>query len=329
MYEKLLYKKSPAITMSNKVDERPQIPHDVFEYQFDKGYINPFGIIVSGLRVHRESMYSAQLPLGYLHAVRLSISPLLKNRIDYHGQLLSVTHAYYDNFYHFTLECLLKIFLLREHIGQPDTKILMPEMQKKFHKEWFEILGLSDHVMTIEETDIMMPRNIITCSFPATSSNQHREIINDFREWVLGKVTPLIHAKKNIKKVFIGRAIDGRRNIHNREEVIGIFEKYGYVYMEMDNLSLLDQLNVFINATHIAGLHGAALSHLTFARRDAQVIELINKNFHVHFFEKICLALEISYVAVQCQPASDIDNPNHADIEVDMHGLEKILSVQA
>lgn len=326
MHTNLLYKQAAPIVIENKIDERPQNPHDVYEYVIDNGYANPFGIVMHGLNVHAESMYSGQLPIGKLQTARLIISTLLKNKVAHHGDALSITHAYYDNFYHFSMECLIKIFLLRKHLEQNSTVIIMPKRQLRFHKEWFDLLNLSEKVLTVEDAEIVSPRKIVTCSFSANSSNQHREIINDFREWVLNKIQRANKNKPRYKKIFIGRKFGSRRNIKNRGEVIDVFERHGFAYLEMDNISLGEQINIFMNATHIAGIHGAALSNITFARRDAQLIELMNEELHVHFFEKICSALMIPYINIQCKQVAGLSSQNHADIEVDIHNLNLILS---
>lgn len=320
---KILYKEPNKIVVPKK-DQRPHDIYPVYEYIITKSYANPFGIIISNNRIHIESMYSDQLPLSLLQQIRLKTSFLLKKKIKHTEPVLSIMHGYYNNFYHFSLECLVRIFLLKDHLKNNNAKILLPKGLKSYHYEWLELLGLQDQVIMAEHNTVIMSEKLITCNFPANSSNYHQEILKDFRNWVLSKIN-LKENNHDHKKIFIGRKNEIRRKITNIEQVKKITNQYGYKYIEMEDFTLEEQIKIVQASTHIVGIHGAALSHLIFAHKNTKVIEIINIDFHFHFYEKMCLALKIKYSSLLSEQTKKKDNPNHSDITVNTDDLRKAI----
>lgn len=180
-------------------------------------------------------------------------------------------------------------------------------------------------MLHVDDGAVVTSGRVITCSFAANSSNQHRGILHGFRDWVLAAPGLRAQQSQYPRRIFVGRPAGKRRAIVNGEAVAEICTAHGFATVDMERLPLSAQIGMFANATHIAGLHGAALSHLAFAAPSAKVIEIKNRDFKFHFFEKICRGLDISYTKLNCRPAIESADPatrNHADVIVDTDRLD-------
>ena len=323
-----LYAGATPITVDDEEDAAAQQPYDVYRFDLNGGVANPFGIVTTCGRVHIPSMHSDQLPLPISQSVRLGLAHRFKPRVCHDGQVISFLSALYTNFYHFSIECLQRLFLLKDVLQDPGAALIMPKSALGFQTAWLEFLGLGHRVILVEDGAVVRGSRVVTSTFAANSSNQHSGILRGFRVWIRAAPGLRTLSSQHPQRIFVGRPAGWRRGIVNSEAVADVCSAHGFASVDMDQLPLGEQIRMFANATHIVGLHGAALSHLAFAAPAARVIELKNRDFKFHFFEKICRGLDISYTKLNCQPAVESDDPatrNHADIIVDTQRLTTVI----
>jgi len=77
----------------------------------------------------------------------------------------------------------------------------------------------------------------------------------------------------SFKKIFLARR--GPRSLINQVEVDKVVTKHGYKVIFMEDYSVLEQLSIAAQATHVVAVHGAAMSLLVANRRIDSVIELL------------------------------------------------------
>jgi capsular polysaccharide biosynthesis protein len=240
-----------------------------------------------------------------------------------------VTHIFYNCFYHFYHEVVAKIYLLQNMLSGK-ARILMPDTLYPFHHAIIDLLSLRRHILFIPNNVVVKADAVVTCSFPAESSNYHPEILWGFRRWLFERVGFVDAVPGVRRKIFVGRRA-ARRNIVNLDEVRELCRSFGYTYVEMEDLEFRQQIGVFAHATHIVAIHGAALSHLIFAPLTCRVVELMHDNFNVHFYQKMCATLGIRYSMLRCKihgsPAIKTED-RHLDMLVDINRLGRALADQ-
>ena len=98
------------------------------------------------------------------------------------------------------------------------------------------------------------------------------------------------------KKIFIQRK-GKTRGITNQEEVAHHYRKTGWAVVELEELSLAEQITLFHHAEEIVGEHGAAFTNLIWCRPGCRVMELCADNFLNGCYEGIslCLGLQHSF----------------------------------
>lgn len=142
------------------------------------------------------------------------------------------------------------------------------------------------------------------------------------------------------EKVFVSRKAS--RRIKNEELVSGIAKDFGYEKFYFEELPVGDQWRVLANATHVLGIHGAALGSLGFrnsAHRGVKLCELLPAGCVIDVFRKYLSVLGGNWVGVRgivtYQVAREIDSPlkyrNHAwdDFSVEPDSICEALERQA
>jgi capsular polysaccharide biosynthesis protein len=80
--------------------------------------------------------------------------------------------------------------------------------------------------------------------------------------------------------IFISRSKAQYRKIENENDVVEIFKKYNFQVYFLEELSLLEQINLFKNAKIIAGLHGAGFTNMIFSEENTVIFELYSHYYH-------------------------------------------------
>ena len=99
----------------------------------------------------------------------------------------------------------------------------------------------------------------------------------------------------NINKIFISRGDSENRSYDQERLVSQIFLEAGYEIIRLAEYSVLDQVNMFFNATHIAGLHGAGFVNTVWCRRKVKVWEFFHRNHFNSCYSSLCHLLGHEY----------------------------------
>jgi len=314
-----LYPESELIDLKGREDNDPQISEKINLYKVPNALITSYGYTIKNFSVLEES-------ISFRHRKTISFKNIisfvfLKRKISVQTTAISIANGWYDSYYHFTLECLPKLFLMRDFIDK--ATLIFPSKISKFHQQWFDLLGVTK-IKYINNDEIVKTPLALTCNFPERDLNHHNIILPEFRNWILEH----INNKDSIgyKKIFIGRKNPMHRKLLNLEEVKTTLQNEGFTYVEMEDFSIADQIKLFYNAEQIVCLHGAALSNLCFSKPKTKVLDLIHKQFKQWCFLKMSIILDIDYAVFSCSGTNNnAILPGHQDISVDISKLTNIL----
>ncbi len=85
--------------------------------------------------------------------------------------------------------------------------------------------------------------------------------------------------------IFVTRSGKRGRNLANEKEIVSFLAGIGFEIVELDHLSLLDQIKLFSNADLICGIHGAGLTNILFCKTSVIVLEIFPADFiRVHYY---------------------------------------------
>jgi hypothetical protein len=287
-----LYPSPRHIDIGNFIDNDKSVQEPIDAIFVENAYIGYYGYITKKFKNiehivsprHRNTIPFKSIISTYI----------LKKKIKISEPAISIMNGWYENFYHFSLECLVKIYILRNYNGT----IVFPSKLHGFHKEWIAIFGLKN-ITYIEENEVVETPLAISSNFPNRDLNHHANILPEFRDWILSKVS-----SKNVlicNKIFVGRRTASKRNLTNQQELKIELAALGFFYIEMEDFSVEEQINIFRHADYIVGVHGASLSHLMFCKPNTKVIDLIHEEYHVFCFLKLSKILNINYDLIFCK----------------------------
>jgi hypothetical protein len=319
MVEKVyLYPAPKLIDLGTNTDQDPPVSEEVYLYKVPDAIITTYGYVINKFSVLKGS-------ISFRHRNSVTLLNVfsflfLKKKIKINNECLTISNGWYSSYYHFTLECLPKLFLLREFI--PNSTLVFPKQINAFHQQWFDILKIKN-ICFITDDQVVKTSLALTTSFSSRDLNHHNIIIPEFSKWVLSHIpdTSIIYPKK----IFIGRKNPSHRVLLNRDSVLDMLSAFEFKYIEMETFSVEEQIKIFNNAEQIVCVHGAALTNICFCKRGTKIIDLIHKDFNQLCFLKLSLILGLNYSMLGCEGPESKELPGYRNIHVDTESLKKIV----
>ncbi len=236
-------------------------------------------------------------------------------------------------YFHWFLDALPRLIAADDHSarsGEP-TRVIVPASLRPWQEESLALLGV--------EAERRLPhlpprrgglevRHLIAgvahrwqrqglAPFDAISPWAIRQLAQRFAEAV-----PIHSAGATPKRLFLSRRGASNRAVVNEDAVMEILEPHGFVALRCERLSLVEQISIFRDASHIVAPHGGALTNLIHAR-GGHLLELFQSNHGVRpeFFQ----LASINGVAYRFLLCSNVSGGN--DIRVDVDRLKEWLGM--
>ena len=102
------------------------------------------------------------------------------------------------------------------------------------------------------------------------------------------------------KGIYISRR-NARRSPENETEVENTFQNLGFKVLELEKLTLLDQIASLSQASMIAGVHGAGLTNAIWLKKGSKVLDIVNENYWTECFHRLCALKEVQYAFHKCE----------------------------
>jgi hypothetical protein len=219
------------------------------------------------------------------------------------------------NYHHWLLDVLPKIYLLKKKkLFEKIDYFLVPSYESEFQIKTLKILGIqkkkileSKKYKHLIADEIYSTSEISDISF----NNIFYWNINFIRKTFLRSVqNRKLHF--NYKKVYLDRGEghlvknnndlyslkDNYRLIINEDEIKSYLISRGFKIVKSQDLSFLDQIDLFSNLDCLISLHGAGLTNLIFSKPKTKVIEIRTENNTNNFPYKISKLLRLNYHSI-------------------------------
>ncbi|MDJ0518128.1 MAG: tetratricopeptide repeat protein [Trichodesmium sp. MO_231.B1] len=253
-------------------------------------------------------------------------------------------------YFHWMVDILPRIEILRRNginFEQIDW-FLINSIQQPFQKETLRILGIPEEkIIESDSYPYIQAKKLIVPSFPSHlgwlekfALEFHRQtFFNNFNHGLLKNGLALGEKLNNQvddsypEKIYISRNKAKYRKVINEETVVDLLSQYGFITIELETLSVLEQITLFANAKVIVSPHGSGLTNIIFCSPGTTVIELVSPNYIRHYYWVISQQLGLKYYYLigeeySYYPIRQImyPNPLTEDIIINFSKLEKMLS---
>jgi capsular polysaccharide biosynthesis protein len=108
------------------------------------------------------------------------------------------------------------------------------------------------------------------------------------------------------RRIYISRRSARWRRVINEAEVLACLHPWGFAPVQMETLSLPEQIALMQGAEAVIGIHGAGLTNLAFCPPGTTVIEILPSSAVLPYFWIIAQVAGLRYfplVAPVCDPA--------------------------
>jgi capsular polysaccharide biosynthesis protein len=243
-------------------------------------------------------MYSADT-----HGRSLASNPMINGRVSSDGKIVVATYPEPrlaidtqcifvggdHNYSHWLFRNLLKLSTLDDAGLLYRFPWLLNIDLLPHQLEYLHLLGVDparripvDRGQVIRCTSLIVPALLTT-----------KETIQEGVTWIRKKLADkLLPSTQADQLLYLSRDDAPRRHIANEQELFQRLSKMGFRKLLVGRLSIEEQIREFSSARVIVAPHGASLTNMIFAPKDASIVEISSSNFaHVDDFRRIANAV--------------------------------------
>lgn len=255
---------------------------------------------IIGFVHHNNQIFSDFLPQNYSleryynYIEQCNIKQSSPTKIP--GKVLVLTRIDTDCYGHWIGEILGRLAIIQQYNIEYDW--IYTPYDKPYIKETLELLGVdSSKIITpyldyfhIQADELLVPS--LTVRRVSDNYTPHyctmycpKWVITWLRDRFIPQALSKYSQQSYCNKIFISREDSYQRKMLNEDEVFSLFEKKGFKKYTLAEMSFLEQVMLFSQATCIVSAHGSGLTNLIFCNPNAKVIELYQNQFDTTFWQ--------------------------------------------
>jgi len=175
----------------------------------------------------------------------------------------------FKNYYHWTIECLMKIRLVEKYSQQSNSypSLLVPSSMPNWMAETVDLIDYQGEIIAWNDKAATVNKLVVP-TFP--------DPVEEDCEWLKKRMQDAIkHGRSNNsgKRILITRRDSTIRRLVNLDDVIESLDGFGFEVHTPGHLNVSEQVELFSQADIVVGAHGAGLTNIIYST-DATVIEL-------------------------------------------------------
>jgi capsular polysaccharide biosynthesis protein len=280
----------------------------------------PYGAVMTEddtLLFDLSPYYGAVTPAQ--HPVFLCCRP--PQLVEVAGSVGVLTTRGSGNYYHFLLDVLPRLALLRQAGADPDAYVV--DRTTRFQRDLLDHLGLTaDRCLSDEH---VRADTLVVPSLPDDQLRTPPFIV----PWLRAQFLPT-DVRPPHRRLYVSRGnVKHTRRVENEGELLALLEPLGFEAIDPGALAPVDQVRAFAEAEYIVGPHGAGLTNLAFAAPGAAVVELFARDYVNECFWALACTVEglrYRYLVGDGSPIRSRRNRGVAsDITVDPHQVVRVL----
>jgi len=222
----------------------------------------------------------------YLKRPSLWDSLVKKAEVSF-DHLVSFRDTGEENYFHFFNDVISKFYLLesRALLSTDQVFLVSDKLYKKDYFQYFiKNTRIGNYTWHIQENGELVGSSDTLFCKPAThDSFLYDQILKDI-------VIPKANLNQK-KRIYLTRTESSLRYISNEQELIPVFQEYGFQVVDPSGMSFAEQISLFSQTSCLISIHGAGLTNMMFRRGGSmQIIELFSPYQGYNPFHYIMMA---------------------------------------
>jgi capsular polysaccharide biosynthesis protein len=295
-------------------------------YQIPDGRVfGRLGAVVRGdtFLFDLSPFFSAKVP--YEHPIYWRLR--LPRVFSFDGTLAILSTRGADNYYHFLLDVIPRLALIHEVVPHAAIDGYFVEAGRAFQRELLAAFG-------VRPTDILSPEamphvqatKLVVSDLPGGPRMDARWAADFLRNTLLPG-TP----RGERGRVYVSRGTRSRtRCVVNEQAVLEVLQPLGFRSVRLEEMSVIEQANLFRSAEAVVAPHGAGLANVAFCSPGTKVVELFSPGWLNTAFWKLSAQLDrIDYwyvIGVGSAPTNFEQRHVSEDMTVDLGRLRSVIS---
>jgi capsular polysaccharide biosynthesis protein len=304
---------------------RQQNLPEVYEIEYKNVYVSYAGTVFSGLHTFSESVgdyYRTKLGLQY---VVYNYVKRKKKKTTSSGSFLLVYNNLSDCYYHWLLEAIPRLFLVKEYLKTK--KIILPDIYKGFQLATLKAFNIDIKDIEfipsgsfIEVPELTMP------SFIGKETIYNSNLLKEVRAFYISYYKSIQIPKETNDKFYIKRKKSSVRHIINDDEVINCLLEFGFKDIYFEDYTFDEQVSIAYNAKCLISIHGAGLTNMLFMNPGSKILEFrkSNEENYLHYYT-LSSALELEYYYLFGTPQDEKISSKEANLHIDIATLKTTL----
>lgn len=215
------------------------------------------------------------------------------------GSLAVLSSTAHQRYFHWMFDVLPRIEMLKRSQILIDSYLI--NCEKSFQRDSIELLGIpKEKIISPQSNTHIQAEILIVPSLPGKISYVTRRSCNFLRSIFLNEPA---HFESN-RYLYITRGDALTRRVLNEDEVLIELTKYGFEFIALEGMPIVEQAKLFASAKIIVAPHGAALTNIVFCQKNSIVIEFMPDTYIEPCFERLANLLSLRY---KCLKAKTID----------------------
>lgn len=244
------------------------------------------------------------------------------------GPVFLVNNMGMRNYAHWCLDILPQLAIGATQY--PEARLVVQELaERRFMRQTLAEYGFDPAILTSLPAGRYRTSSVTLLSASVTPTFRHALQFGNraYARHLLDRSRP---GPSRDRRLYIDRPPSQRRTVVNRVEFAALLDRHGFETLDPGTLPVAQQAELFRQASHIVGLHGAALANLMHCRAGTRVLEVHSPDHTTTAFAITALVRECAYRAHIGQSiASDgrlWAHPQDMDFRVDVQALEQDLA---
>ncbi len=247
------------------------------------------------------------------------------------GNVAVLTGLSGHNYFHWMVDILPRLELLRRSrsLSQIDW-FWINAAEADFQRQTLRILGVPNHkILAADHYPFIQAERLIAPAFPGHLGWVEPWVLEFLRQQFL----PLVSSSQPCyERLYISRRGAHHRRLLNEAALLELLEPLGFRAVELEALTLTEQITLFAQAKVIVAPHGGGLTNSIFCAPGTTVIELMAPSYIRQYYWAISHHLGLQHylitgVAPSCLPIHQLMYPSPLieDIWLDLAALKHAL----
>ena len=241
-----------------------------------------------------------------------------------------LTNPWSNNFWHWTVDTLTQLEGVEYYQQQTGIrpKLIVESNLRSWQRDSLELLGYKEDDLIFWQDFRRTIDRLIVPSFRRCYDEIYGEISVSACRWLRQKIFSNISNIENncisfSPKIFISRRKALGRRIANENEVLEALKPLGFASYILEDMSYVEQVQLFTQAQVIVAPHGAGLTNLIFADRPI-ILELFGA-YVGREFANLARSMGFKYGCLGCESPRGEMRQKDGDMVVDVEQLLDLL----